>query len=73
MHKLGLTSMFLASKFEDLNPLNMCSVYSKIGHKQIPKDIILNTERNIFQRLGFSVSLVTSYDFLTLFVENFIA
>lgn len=32
VHCIGLTSMFLASKYEDLNPLKMFSVANKIGH-----------------------------------------
>ncbi len=32
VHILGLTSMFIASKFEDVIPIRMSSLVSKIGH-----------------------------------------
>ncbi len=34
IHMLGITCMFLASKFEDVIPLRMDIVVSKIGHNQ---------------------------------------
>ena len=32
LHIIGVTSMFIASKFEDIHPLKMKIVYEKIGH-----------------------------------------
>jgi len=32
IHIIGLTSMFIASKFEDVIPIRMSSLVSKIGH-----------------------------------------
>ena len=32
LHIIGVTAMFIASKFEDIHPLKMKTVYEKIGH-----------------------------------------
>lgn len=32
LHIIGVTSMFLASKYEDIYPLKMKTVFEKIGH-----------------------------------------
>jgi len=35
LHITGVTTMFLASKYEDIYPLKMKTVFEKIGHKRI--------------------------------------
>lgn len=37
LHIIGVTSMFLASKFEDIVPLRMSQVYEKIAHRKLEK------------------------------------
>lgn len=32
LHSTGVVSMFMASKYEDIYPLLMKTVYNKIGH-----------------------------------------
>lgn len=32
LHLIGVTAMFVASKFEDIHPLKMKIVFDKIGH-----------------------------------------
>lgn len=36
LHVIGVTSLFVASKFEDINPLRMQTVDEKISQKKIP-------------------------------------
>jgi hypothetical protein len=36
LHTTGVVSMFMASKYEDIYPLLMKTVYNKIGHSKIP-------------------------------------
>lgn len=73
VHGLGLTCMFMASKFEDIHPLDMRSLHSRIGHKQIPINMILQREREIFTTLNFNVSFTLSYDIVLFLTENLIA
>jgi hypothetical protein len=70
LHSIGVTAMFMASKFEDLCPLSLNSVYAKIGHEAVSKEKILSLERRIFQTLKFNLSMVTCYDVLMILIEN---
>ena len=38
LHLLGVTAMFIASKYEDILPLKMKIVYEKIAHKRLEID-----------------------------------
>lgn len=58
--------MFMASKYEDVYPLLMRTVFNKIGHQKIPKEAILAREVEILRVLGFKVgSGPTPLEFLT--------
>jgi hypothetical protein len=35
LHIIGVTSMFIASKYEDIYPLKMKMVFEKIAHKKL--------------------------------------
>jgi len=35
LHILGVTAMFVASKFEDIQPLKMKTVHEKIAHSKL--------------------------------------
>ena len=36
VHKIGIISLYLASKYQDIIPLNSMTAYEKIGHKAVP-------------------------------------
>ena len=36
LHIMGVTTMFIASKYEDIYPLKMKMIFEKIAHKKIP-------------------------------------
>ena len=40
MHLMGVTSMYVASKYEDIQPLKIKMVYEKIAHKKLSMDSI---------------------------------
>lgn len=44
LHLTGVTCMFIASKYEDVHPLLMKTVYLKIGHEKIPVNKIIEKE-----------------------------
>ena len=44
LHLIGITSMFLASKFEDIQPLRMLTIFEKIAHKKVSIDSIKTLE-----------------------------
>lgn len=47
--------MFIASKYEDVYPLLMKTVFNKIGHKKISEEDIRNKEMDILRVLGFKI------------------
>ncbi len=52
--------MFIASKYEDVLPLMMKTVFNKIGHKKIPINDIRDRELDILRVLGFKVGSMPS-------------
>jgi len=63
VHCIGVTSMYLASKYEDIFPLHSKIVSEKIAHKAIsPKDI-LKKESEFLRMFDFQIDFVTHFDF----------
>ena len=44
---MGVCCLFIASKYEEVYPLRMESVYDKIGHKKLSREAIKQTEMEI--------------------------
>jgi hypothetical protein len=49
LHLIGVTCMFVASKFEDIYPLKMKTVFEKIAHKKIEISNIKDLELDIMK------------------------
>jgi hypothetical protein len=64
LHIIGVTSMFLASKFEDIIPLKMKAVYEKIVHRKIEQGAIRQLELDIMQTIQYKIHAPTVLDFL---------
>lgn len=60
LHISGVVAMFVASKFEDIIPLLLRTVYNKIGHKKISADAIRNKEIEMLRAIGFMVGAAPS-------------
>lgn len=74
LHITGITSMFIASKYEDVYPLLMKTVVQKIGHNKIPQSQILKCEQEILQTLGFRVGAKASViEFLDRYLQDVIS
>lgn len=56
--------MFMASKYEDIFPLLMKTVYNKIGHKKITVDSIRERELEILRAITFNLGAPTPLEFL---------
>ena len=63
IHLLGISSMFLAAKYEEIYPFKMRHVYEKIGHRKLSKKKVKDQEAEICNQLDFNLSAVTSFDF----------
>ena len=63
--------MFMASKYEDVYPLLMKTVFNKIGHKKIAVDAIRAKELEILRAIGFMVGAApTPLEFLEKYIEE---
>lgn len=55
LYGLGLTSVLLSSKYEDVKPIRMKILLDKAGHNKFSRDYILDLERDILQTISFRV------------------
>lgn len=69
IHMIGVTCMFIASKFEDIYPLRMKTIFEKIGHKKLSIEQIKNCESQIMKCLGFLMHVPTCYDFAKTYLK----
>ena len=64
LHLLGVSAMFISSKYEDLKPLSLTDIYYRVVHKKFSKALILEMERKILKCVEYSVYIPTLYDHL---------
>ena len=62
LHLIGLTAMFLASKYEEIHPLKLEVIYDKIARKKFKKSEILECEAKMVEALMFSLENPSVYD-----------
>ena len=70
LHVVGVTSMFIASKFEDIYPLKMKTVYEKIAHKKLEIEKIKDLELDIMKSINYKIHAPTVLDFLKVYMVN---
>ena len=70
LHLIGVTSMFIASKYHDIRPLRLKTVQEKIAHEKLSCEEIKNKEDEISRFLNYSFGLPTMWDFITIFIEE---
>jgi len=63
VHAIGVSSMYLASKYEDIYPLHSKIVSEKIAHKAIPAKDILHKEKEVLDLFDYDIDFVTHFDF----------
>lgn len=64
LHLLGITCMFMASKYEEIYPLRLSVVHEKIAHKKIHPDQIKKKEMEVFMTLDYKMTNSTPYEFI---------
>ena len=55
IHIIGVTSMLLASKMEEIIPFKVSTVVEKMTHGKMTKKSIVDMENEILQTLGFKL------------------
>lgn len=73
LHISGIACMFIASKYQDIYPLLMKTVYNKIGHQKVTVENIRNKEMEILRCLGFQIGAPTPFEFLQSYMEKALA
>lgn len=63
VHSIGITSMYLASKYEDIYPLHSKIVSDKIAHKAISGREILRKEEEFLRLFDFQIDFITHFDY----------
>jgi hypothetical protein len=72
LHSIGVTSMLIASKYEDIYPLKMKIIYEKIAHKKLEIEQIKKNERDMLKALDFKVAYPSCWDFLAQYLTKVI-
>lgn len=70
LHLIGVTSMFMASKYHDIYPLRLKTVQEKIAHGKLSSEEIKNKEEEIERSLNYSIGKPSIWDFINLFIEE---
>ena len=70
LHIIGVTCMFIASKYEDIYPLKMKMVYEKIAHKKLSIEKIKGLEMDILKTIKYRIPAPTSLDFLKYYLKQ---
>ncbi len=71
LHLIGMVSIYMASKMEDIIPLHMVHIKSKIGHDKFTQQEIIMMEREILKVLDWDILLITTYDTIKTFLSDF--
>ena len=70
IHGIGVTAMYLASKYEDIYPLHSKIMSEKIAHRAITAKQILAKEVDFLQTFDFDVDFNTHFDFHETYMEK---
>lgn len=70
LHIIGVTCMFVASKYEDIYPLKMKMVYEKIAHQKLAIEDIKSLELDILQVINYQIPAPTVLDFLRIYLKE---
>lgn len=68
LHIIGVTCMFIASKFEDIYPLKMKTIHEKIAHQKLEIDRIKKLELEIMKAIDYKIHAPTVLDFLKVYL-----
>lgn len=70
LHIIGVTTMFIASKYEDIYPLKMKMVFEKIAHRKLAIDDIKSLELDILKSINYKIPAPTVLDFLRVYLQE---
>jgi hypothetical protein len=71
IHLIGIVSLYIASKMEDIIPLRMSHVKVKIGHNKFSEKELKRMERLILETINFDIITTSTFDFVKTFIFDF--
>ena len=72
IHLIGITCMFISSKFQEIYPLSLKNFIHKVSHDKFSENEIKTMEYQILSDIGLEVLVSTSvYDFLKTYFYDF--
>ena len=70
LHIIGVTCMFVASKYEDIFPLKMKTIYEKIAHQKLEIQAIKSIELDLLKTIDYKIHTPTVLDFLKVYLQE---
>eukprot|EP00826_Nyctotherus_ovalis_P056889 TRINITY_DN7761_c0_g2_i1.p1 TRINITY_DN7761_c0_g2~~TRINITY_DN7761_c0_g2_i1.p1 ORF type:complete len:384 (-),score=122.38 TRINITY_DN7761_c0_g2_i1:66-1217(-) len=70
LHVIGVTAMFLASKYEDILPLRMEIMVKKIAHSKLSGETIRKYEHDMLSTLNYFLQVPTVLEFMTRYIRG---
>ena len=70
LHIIGVTCMFIASKYEDIYPLKMKMVHEKIAHQKLAIEDIKTLELDILKTVNYMIPAPTVLDFMRVYLQE---
>ena len=67
---MGVTTMFIASKYEDIQPLKLKMVFEKIAHKKLAIEKIKQMELEILKTIHYKIPAPSILDFLKVYLRQ---
>lgn len=62
LHLVGVTSIYIATKIEEVYPIKLRTVEEKIAHKKLSEKDILEKENDFLKAMNFNVLGETIFD-----------
>lgn len=63
VHAIGISAMYISSKYEDVFPFSSYIAFERISHKAVSQKEILRMEGEFYRLLEFQLEFVTAFDF----------
>lgn len=71
IHLIGIVSIYIASKMEDIVPLRMNHIVESMGYDKYTSEQVKLVELDILQTLNFDLIIISSYEFSQTYIYDF--
>ena len=71
LHEIGIAWMFIASKYQEVEPLTLDLMIKKVSHGKITQQLLLKRERKILMTLKFKLAKPSVWTFIENYCELF--